>query len=91
MEYTEKPLADKICLDLCDGRNGKCQRYPIISKSCEEFTKLKKAYKTGMKDSDMYEALKSVKRTWELGFTGYIPVALLETIDKVLSKAEEVR
>lgn len=44
------PLIDKICLDICDGDNGRCRRYPIIYESCEDFVKLKKAYEIGLKN-----------------------------------------
>ncbi len=53
-------LVDKICLDICDGYNGKCQRFPGLAKSCGDFLKFKKAYEVGLKDSDLYEFLKEL-------------------------------
>lgn len=47
----DKSMIDKICLEICDGHNGICQRYPIISESCEDYIKLKKAYLKGIEDA----------------------------------------
>ena len=30
---------DNICINLCDGFEGRCQRYPRIARSCEDFRK----------------------------------------------------
>ena len=43
-------LVEKICLEICDGHGGRCQRYPIISESCEDFIHLKKAYFAGRRE-----------------------------------------
>lgn len=37
---------------------------------------------------ELYEALKLIKRAWENGSTGYIPVVILEEIDKAIAKYE---
>jgi len=42
-------LVEIICIDCCDGEGGRCQRYPQLSRSCDKFPELEKAYKAGIK------------------------------------------
>lgn len=48
MAKVGRELIDVICLNLCDGCGGRCQRYPELSESCEEFVKFLKAYEAGI-------------------------------------------
>ena len=50
MKAKERKLVDKICIDICDGAGGRCQRYPALSLGCESFSPLAKAYKAGIKE-----------------------------------------
>ena len=43
-----RDLKDKICLKLCEGKGGKCQRYPSLSATCDEFMELLEAYQLGL-------------------------------------------
>jgi len=42
-----REVIDAICLDCCDGEDGRCQRYPRLSESCSKFVELKKAFDRG--------------------------------------------
>lgn len=50
MTYEEKQLVEKICIGICDGYAGRCQRYPDLSLTCEDFGPLRRAYELGRKD-----------------------------------------
>ena len=49
MKETRK-LIDKICLGVCDGEEGRCQRYPRLAGGCDRFQDFKVAYLLGRKD-----------------------------------------
>ena len=51
MKAKDKVLIDRICLDICPGYNGRCQRYPGLARSCEDFVHLETAYQAGAKDT----------------------------------------
>jgi len=51
MKTQNKSMIHRICIEICDGDNSKCQRYPRLSETCERFVELKKAYELGLKDN----------------------------------------
>lgn len=42
-------LVNTICVGICDGNEGRCEKYPKLSTSCDKFLELEKSYKAGMK------------------------------------------
>ena len=40
-----------ICLELCDGDDGRCQLYPRLVTSCSWFTKYRTGYDKGYQDA----------------------------------------
>jgi len=45
----EDPLVEALCIGICDGYGGRCQRYPSLSRTCEDFLPMEKAYKAGIR------------------------------------------
>ena len=47
----EMKIIDRICLDICDGVGGRCQRYPSLSTTCDRYYFYLKAYEAGIQDA----------------------------------------
>lgn len=66
-------LVEKICLDCCDGFEGRCQRYPKLSRSCLTFLPLERAFKAGEQEGmsrvrdeleDIFRIAKTEREVW---------------------------
>ena len=50
MKAKDKQLIEKLCIGICDGEDGRCQRYPRNSMTCDSFKPMAKAYKAGVQE-----------------------------------------
>ena len=83
METKDRKLIDTLCLDCCNTLVRKCQRYPGLSETCNDFFPLLKAYKAGIQEAVEWIDKNRLELYWKtISTTGhdyYIPLILADT------------